>query len=229
MKKRISSSIVFALVIAIIASSLAINVSADTPMKITVSSEAAAPGSEISVTISISDNPGVTSIAFDVSYDAILTLESVEFSASFAANGQTITSQSFSSPVSLSWVNGTRDYTGEGTFATLTFTVADNIGPVSSAGITITYDAENIFNVAESNVACTVENGEITFDSHIPGDITGDGNVNGKDVTRLLKYVAGEDVTVVEDALDVNGDGRVNNKDLVRLLKYISGVPVTIY
>ena len=55
------------------------------------------------------------------------------------------------------------------------------------------------------------------------GDINGDGTVNNKDLTRLMKYLAGEDVSVVENTLDVNGDGTVNNKDLTRLMKYLAG------
>lgn len=54
------------------------------------------------------------------------------------------------------------------------------------------------------------------------GDINGDGTVNNKDLTRLLKHIAGEDIEVVERFLDTNGDGTVNNKDLTRLLKYIA-------
>ena len=65
--------------------------------------------------------------------------------------------------------------------------------------------------------------------SHIPGDITGDGKVNNKDVTRLFKYLSGYDVEVDEAALDINGDGKINNKDLTRLFRYLSGHDVTIY
>lgn len=57
----------------------------------------------------------------------------------------------------------------------------------------------------------------------VAGDINGDGKVNNKDLTRLLKYLAGEGVTVNETLLDTNGDGKVNNKDLTRLLRYVSG------
>ena len=63
---------------------------------------------------------------------------------------------------------------------------------------------------------------------YTPGDINGDGIVNNKDLTRLMKYLAGENVTVVEAALDINGDGIVNNKDLTRLMKYLAGENVTI-
>ncbi len=58
-----------------------------------------------------------------------------------------------------------------------------------------------------------------------PGDINGDGNVNTKDLTRLLKFVSGEDVEVVAVTLDTNGDGNVNTKDLSRLMGYLSGDP----
>lgn len=64
---------------------------------------------------------------------------------------------------------------------------------------------------------------------YISGDINGDGTVNNKDLTRLMKYLAGENVNVVEEALDVNGDGTVNNKDLTRLMKYLAGEDVSIY
>ena len=61
------------------------------------------------------------------------------------------------------------------------------------------------------------------------GDINGDGTVNNNDLTRLLKYLSGESVYVVEQLLDTNGDGTVNGKDLTRLMKYISGESVEIY
>ena len=61
-----------------------------------------------------------------------------------------------------------------------------------------------------------------------PGDINGDNTVNNKDLTRLMKYLSGENVEVIAALLDVNGDGSVNNKDLTRLMKYLAGENVWI-
>lgn len=52
------------------------------------------------------------------------------------------------------------------------------------------------------------------------GDINGDGKVNSKDLTRLMKYVSGEKIDAY--GADLNGDGKENAKDLTRLMKYIA-------
>ena len=70
---------------------------------------------------------------------------------------------------------------------------------------------------------------KVKTESHIPGDINGDGKVNNKDVTRLQRYLKGAAVEVNEAALDVNGDGKVNNKDLTRLQRYVKGADVEIH
>ena len=65
--------------------------------------------------------------------------------------------------------------------------------------------------------------------SHIPGDINGDGVVNNKDVTRLVRYLKDPTTAVNEAALDVNGDGRVTNKDVTRLVRYLKHHDVEIF
>ena len=79
-------------------------------------------------------------------------------------------------------------------------------------------------------VSCSIAiTASATKTSIIAGDINGDGLVNNKDLTRLLKYLAGEEIVVVEKTLDTNGDGVVNNKDLTRLLKFLTGEDVALY
>ena len=57
------------------------------------------------------------------------------------------------------------------------------------------------------------------------GDVNTDGVANSKDLTRLMKFIAGEDVSVRN--ADVNYDRVLNSKDLTRLMKYIAGEELT--
>ena len=72
----------------------------------------------------------------------------------------------------------------------------------------------------------------ITEKPHIPGDINGDGNVDGTDVVLLATYVkaGGSGVTIVHGSGDVNGDGRVDGTDVTLLATYVKaggqGVPI---
>ena len=77
----------------------------------------------------------------------------------------------------------------------------------------------------------TTVDADTTFYAHwrLPGDINGDGKVNNKDVTRLQKYLKGDDVEVVTFNLDTNGDGSVNNKDLTRLQRFVKGLDVELH
>lgn len=64
------------------------------------------------------------------------------------------------------------------------------------------------------------------------GDINGDGEVNGKDVTRLQKYLADKENNKLDDQelanADVNEDGIVDDKDVDALMKYIAGWDITL-
>lgn len=56
------------------------------------------------------------------------------------------------------------------------------------------------------------------------GDVNEDGAVNGKDVSAMLKSLAGWKLgTFSSDAADYNGDGKFNNKDVSVLLKHLAG------
>lgn len=53
------------------------------------------------------------------------------------------------------------------------------------------------------------------------GDVNGDGKINARDVTALMKYLAGG--AYVDRVLaDVNGDGKVNAKDVTALMKLVA-------
>ena len=53
----------------------------------------------------------------------------------------------------------------------------------------------------------------------IPGDVNGDGQVDTRDLVRLMKGVASGET---DPKYDVNGDGNVDTKDIINLMKKLS-------
>ena len=56
----------------------------------------------------------------------------------------------------------------------------------------------------------------------LPGDCSGDGAVDNKDVVILFRYVSGDEKEENESVYDFNNDGEVNNKDVVELFRFVS-------
>ena len=60
----------------------------------------------------------------------------------------------------------------------------------------------------------------------LPGDISGEGNVNMADVAKLYAHIKGSNVLADEqvvDRCDVTGEGRVNMADVAKLYAHIKG------
>ena len=65
-------------------------------------------------------------------------------------------------------------------------------------------------------------NATIHFAESVPGDVTGDGEVNVMDLIRLKKCIADGSTEEMKN-MDINGDGKVDVLDLIRLKKIIAG------
>ena len=77
--------------------------------------------------------------------------------------------------------------------------------------------------VTTSTTTTTTTTTTVTNPNYTIGDVNSDGNINGKDVLQLRKYivklVGEDDITLA--AADCNRDGSVNGKDVLQLRKYI--------
>ena len=72
-------------------------------------------------------------------------------------------------------------------------------------------------------------------EDEIPGDVDANGVVDGRDVIRLMKYLAkeidpetGEIYIIHDNNSDVDGNGVIDERDLLRLAKYLAGEDVTL-
>ena len=183
-------------------------------------------GEEVSVELSVKNNPGITALSVQLSYPEELTLTSVDYTTPFSSKATG--SNKLQSPFTVSWYSpSSADENEDGVIATLTFKVADD-AEVGTYPITLTYDEDNVFDSAFNNIAFAVKNGTLTVYDHIAGDINGDTKVNMKDLVLLQQYINEWDVAVNESFADVNGDKKVNMKDLVLLQQYINGWEVEL-
>ncbi|MBR2319607.1 MAG: dockerin type I repeat-containing protein [Clostridia bacterium] len=114
------------------------------------------------------------------------------------------------------------DNTTNGVVVLLTFRVKEGV-PVGNTAITLSYNADDVYDQNFENVGFRVENGTVEIVEYTPGDVNGDGKINNKDLGLLQQYLNGWMVTVSEKGADANGDGKVNNKDLGLLQQYLNG------
>lgn len=58
----------------------------------------------------------------------------------------------------------------------------------------------------------------------LPGDVNADGTVDGRDLLRLARHLAGHSVQLDPAAADLNGDSSIDGRDLLRLAKRLAGL-----
>jgi hypothetical protein len=113
------------------------------------------------VTISVVNNPGIASIKLVAAYADELTLTDIAYNP--VIGGMPQQPQTKNSPVILNWFNGVADSEGDWVFATLTFDVAASAS-AGEYGISITYEADNVYDITEANIAFEVLNGGIVVE-----------------------------------------------------------------
>lgn len=124
----------------------------------TVSNEKADPGEDVSVTIRIVNNPGIASVKLKVQFDSDLILSKITYNT--ALGGRSQQPETLTSPATLNWFNGAADTVGDMTYAVLDFTVADD-AMVGMHPVTITYDEDDAYNIAEENIAFDIADGGV--------------------------------------------------------------------
>lgn len=187
-------------------------------------------GETVKVNIYIDGNPGVQAAKLTVKYDAsratlldTATLGSVM--GGFVPGKET-------EPGTKAFVFYTTDLHNtvkNGILVTLDFLIEADCME-GEIPVTVEYAPNDVYDENEENVSFAVQNGSITVvasgnSSRVCGDVNGDGEVNQKDITFLIKYLAERDVTIVPEASDLNGDEAVDLIDLLTLRRHLAGWP----
>lgn len=190
-------------------------------LRICVSQEIGFPGETVDVVISIKNNPGLSSLKFDVEYGEYLTLEKVSFSSVF---GSFVTAPTpYTNPQRLSFMIPDSEITADDMFATLTFAVDENAPNNFVSNILITPILADIFDANLNLVDTDVENGKVTICHRKPGDVDGDNSVANKDAIYTFRYSSGWKIDELTDEdlewMDVNQDFLKNNMDAVLIFR----------
>ncbi|MBO4734444.1 MAG: hypothetical protein J5662_08210, partial [Clostridia bacterium] len=132
--------------------------------EIAVDSKTAHAGQTVDVTISLKNNPGISSMKLVVTYGAGLILKSpVVYNICSEEDPNmpyTMQPQSYASPVLLNWVSPITEMTDDTVYATLTFEIAADAE--GDQDVTVFYNPKDVFNANEENVAFAVTNGKVT-------------------------------------------------------------------
>lgn len=188
------------------------------------------PGKTVVLNMVISKNPGILGATITVSWDEDLTLVADVSGEAFNHMTYTSPSRYVASGTNFVWFGNEVNEAIDGTILTLTFKVAETAQNNDILPVRVSYTHGDIIDQNDNDVTLSVVDGHIRAITYQPGDVTGDGRVNARDLVRLSQYISdgcktdseGYNAEVVEDACDVTGDGRVNARDLIKLSQYIS-------
>lgn len=185
---------------------------------LTVASASAQPGQTVKLAVTLTDNPGLCGLNFQIDYDkTLLTLEDFDCTSdAFALGDWTV---GIGEGERALWIQP--DETREnGEVLTLIFTIAQN-APQGEIPVRLTELAG--VNAQAETVPLTCREGTVQVTVGIPGDINGDGRVTSADLLRLRRYLAGQSVPVETGNADLNADGKVDLTDVMLLQKLLIG------
>ena len=180
---------------------------------LTLGSAKVCAGQEFTVDLSMENNPGLMYLSFSLDYDA----DSLEFlgAEEVLFTGWTVNKEKNF----LTW-DADGDRRDNGTLLRLRF-LAKEEARTGETAIALT----DLFatNYAEELLGIGSVPGEVMILPHTPGDVNGDGAVDGRDLVRLRKYLVGVPGTeIIEANANVNGDDVIDILDLIRLRKYLA-------
>jgi len=187
------------------------------------------PNSDVTLTLTIENNPGISGAEIIVSFDERLTLVNAVAGDAFSALTYVEPSY-YRNPTIFVWdsekIND--DDIKDGVILSLTFHTPSDVE--DDFPITISYESGNIFDKDLNPMELTIVNGCISSISYLPGDADGNGRLNTLDITAIRRYISdgrqtdpnGYNVTINENAADVDGNGRINTLDITKIRRYIS-------
>jgi hypothetical protein len=143
-------------------------------------------GDEVTVPVTISNNPGISIFFFVVKYDVEgLTFVSADEGEILTSGTFTPVNDSVNGELSLPWFTVDGDIAEDGVLMNLTFRI--NESAKGDFELTVRYLPQDIANAMSTQVDCNVMNGKISTGSTVKGTITSFGEATEPVTLRLLE------------------------------------------
>ena len=170
-------------------------------------------GQEFTMELSMEKNPGLMFLSFTLDYDAA----SFEF---LGAEDGLFTGWTVNTEKSTLLWDADGDRAENGVLLRLCFRAKEEARTgetaIALADLFATNYAEELLGIGSVP-------GTVAILPHTPGDVNGDGEVDGRDLVRLRKYLTGDTgEEAIEANTNVNGDDVIDILDLIRLRKYLA-------
>ncbi|MBQ3527324.1 MAG: leucine-rich repeat protein [Clostridia bacterium] len=205
----------------------------DNEVRFSAVGELSEGGDTVTVKVYVDENPGTWCMRFNVNYNSeyftLLSAENGEVYLDSETAGRNL------GGYYLYYAENTDVYENNsktGLILTLTFAVAEGIpGGEYSFNVDFPDDVESWFfdvnTLRGRTVSCTSQ-AQVTVEGEetvIPGDLSGDGEINAKDANLIKQIIAGESPAAGEALAfaDLNGDGVLNAKDANLMKQLIAG------
>jgi len=133
------------------------------PLCFTVSDVEGRAGEEVTVTVSLENNPGIVAACMSLSYDSS-KLELLNMKDSGLLNDGTFSQTTDANPYAMRWEDSLAEVnnTDEGVIATLTFRILEDCQPGTS-DLTLNFRAGEVYDVDLDAIPFEVENGTVTI------------------------------------------------------------------
>ncbi len=192
----------------------------NTNVEIKAQDISAPSGALAEVPVTISGNPGIAGLSFDVSYDEnLMTLASAE--AGSVLNKGTLTVNRNI----VNWYNND-NVTEDGTLLTLKFRINSNAEQGSSTvNVGLHGGKKNLRDKDNTYIEAVYQTGIISITGGLLGDLTGDGDLTVGDVVCLNRAL--DELIELDERqqrlADVDKDGELTIGDLIRLHRIVLG------
>jgi hypothetical protein len=184
------------------------------------------PGGNVAVDVNVNNNPGISSLSFNVSFDKNkLTYKGFTTGSIWTVNDNNVSASNDTGVVAVN-ISTAANVSSFGKVLTLNFDAANVTSNVDTA---LTVTSIETLRLGTDNVPVAVvsktENGVVTIALYTLGDINDDGIINILDALHILNYIAKNETFTDTQKLAANVDNSstaVNINDALKVLNYIA-------